>query len=557
MSGFGREQRMALMKSTLKKGLIMKATLFSSFFAQTIASITPQRAHWHAAFLILLLSSFHSRAHETTESSESGQAAGQENTFSAGVSTTGSVRLVGQLAPFGGKNRYGDIWGDGNYAYIGSSVDETVGIIDISDPAAPKLAGSYSGGFGGSFQDIQVKNGIGYFASFSPERGSGVHLVDVSNPAQPVLLKRLTRADKGFNSIHNLFIDGNFLYQADNQTPVVKVFDVSTPSAPIFIRDIRTTDPQRVHDMTVINNRLYTSGMGGKTDIYDVTDIVTKAPTLLGTIASGASSHSSWVNQAGSILATCSELDAKDLRIYDISAPGSPILLSKITSRTLGLDAATPHNPVIVGDLLFVSWYQAGLQVLNIRDPAAPVLVGAFDTFPGGIAQSDGVVADGVPYDGCWGVYPLLGLDKVLLSDFDGGLFIVNATSLASADSDGDGLPDAWEIEHGLDPAVAADRLQDTDGDGATDLEEFLSGTNPRDKSDFVRITGISKSPRETTITFSGLEGRAYRVERNSRATTDGWLLVRDEIAGVSGGTTVTHTNALARLQFYRVLVRP
>lgn len=42
------------------------------------------------------------------------------------------------------------------------------------------------------------------------------------------------------------------------------------------------------------------------------------------------------------------------------------------------------------------------------------------------------------------------------------------------ADSDGDGMPDAWEIEHGLDPANPADAWDDRDGDGLLNLEEYL-----------------------------------------------------------------------------------
>ncbi|MDB6114087.1 MAG: pectate lyase [Lacunisphaera sp.] len=55
----------------------------------------------------------------------------------------------------------------------------------------------------------------------------------------------------------------------------------------------------------------------------------------------------------------------------------------------------------------------------------------------------------------------------------------------APADSDGDGMPDAWEKDHGLNPNDAADGAQDPDKDGYTNLEEYLNGTNPRQFVDY------------------------------------------------------------------------
>jgi hypothetical protein len=49
----------------------------------------------------------------------------------------------------------------------------------------------------------------------------------------------------------------------------------------------------------------------------------------------------------------------------------------------------------------------------------------------------------------------------------------------APADSDRDGMPDAWEIKNRLDPHNPDDRNLDPDHDGYTNLEEYLNGTNP------------------------------------------------------------------------------
>ena len=52
-------------------------------------------------------------------------------------------------------------------------------------------------------------------------------------------------------------------------------------------------------------------------------------------------------------------------------------------------------------------------------------------------------------------------------------------------DSDGDGMPDAWEIKHNLDPKNPADGAIDSDGDGYTNIEEYLNGTNPTEKINY------------------------------------------------------------------------
>jgi len=45
----------------------------------------------------------------------------------------------------------------------------------------------------------------------------------------------------------------------------------------------------------------------------------------------------------------------------------------------------------------------------------------------------------------------------------------------APADSDNDGMPDAWEIDSGLDPHDSSDSSSDHDGDGYTNIEEYIN----------------------------------------------------------------------------------
>ncbi len=71
------------------------------------------------------------------------------------------------------------------------------------------------------------------------------------------------------------------------------------------------------------------------------------------------------------------------------------------------------------------------------------------------------------------------------VADGRGGSTTGTVTVVVSADWDGDGLPNLWELEHGLDPfdATGANGAEgDPDGDGLSNLEEFQAGSPPNNR---------------------------------------------------------------------------
>jgi hypothetical protein len=70
-------------------------------------------------------------------------------------------------------------------------------------------------------------------------------------------------------------------------------------------------------------------------------------------------------------------------------------------------------------------------------------------------------------------------------SDLDGYSDQEEAT-----DSDGDGMCDAWEVDHGLNPFSAADAALDSDSDGRSNLAEYQANTDPNNRADAATLPG-------------------------------------------------------------------
>jgi hypothetical protein len=344
-----------------------------------------------------------------------------------------NIRLRANANPKPAHHRYANVWGNGNFAYVGSYDANGVLIFDITNPDAPILAANYTyrvsnpicgTNCDNQLEDVEVQNGIGYFASNTV---GGIHIVDLSNPYSPKLITRITSAIGGWDGVHTVLVNGNYLYVPHYFVdPQMQVWDISNPASPVLKWTFLTTDPNSVRASSIQGNKLYTSGWGGHTDIWDVTNIATEPPQLLGTIVSGVDSHSSSPTADGNYLVASRELIANggDVRIYNVSNPAAVTLTSTITMPAFGIESVAPHNPAVVGNLLYHSWYDAGLKVFDISNRANPVLVGSYDTWPGAITIGT--------YDGDWGVYPYLGQDKILVSDQDTGLYILDATGVNS-----------------------------------------------------------------------------------------------------------------------------
>ncbi len=92
-------------------------------------------------------------------------------------------------------------------------------------------------------------------------------------------------------------------------------------------------------------------------------------------------------------------------------------------------------------------------------------------------------------------------------------------------DSDGDGLPDSWELTHGFNPLDAADASADADNDGLTNLDEFLGGTDPHLATSVLALD-CEVLNEEYRLHFLARSDRSYSVEYATDPAVGQWVLL-------------------------------
>ncbi|TDU81874.1 hypothetical protein EI77_01186 [Prosthecobacter fusiformis] len=98
-------------------------------------------------------------------------------------------------------------------------------------------------------------------------------------------------------------------------------------------------------------------------------------------------------------------------------------------------------------------------------------------------------------------------------------------TSPLLADTDGDGMSDAWEILHGLAATNASNALADSDSDGLTNLQEAINQTNPW--SSDTDGDGISDSS-EVTNGLNPLDGNDAMLDLDGDGVPNAWEIARN-----------------------------
>ena len=339
----------------------------------------------------------------------------------------------------------------GSCAYVGNRRSGEVAIVDVGDPASPTVAGVLS--FGAAGRPVELRTvparDLLVAADFEHAR---IVTFDVSDCEQPQQLGAIELP--GAPHEFYLWDDGErvLLYGAmfDHADDDMIVVDVTDPAAP---REAARWSSEAagigglLHSLSLSPDgeraylALWSSVLVAELDLPEVRVLRDDAGAVHPVPFAAAHSAVPLQNETPPrYLLVTSEIwvcPFADVAIVDISNPVRPQIAAALDlpeSSCEDLPAPdavfTPHNPLVVGDLVFLSWYGAGLQVLDVSDPSAPARVAQF--VPAGEGAADASYIGGYPVQ-TWS-YPILRDGLLYVVDIQSGLYVLRYTGPGAAE---------------------------------------------------------------------------------------------------------------------------
>lgn len=140
---------------------------------------------------------------------------------------------------------------------------------------------------------------------------------------------------------------------------------------------------------------------------------------------------------------------------------------------------------------------------------------------------------------------------KNLMNPLPGISHNPQATITVLADTDLDGLPDAWEAAAGLNPASAADALLDQDGDGMRTVDEYVAGTDPFDRESYLKV---EQSGGPSVLTFLAISNRTYTIQFTDDLSSGNWQRLTHLPARSTTATATVTDPAVRPQRSYRIV---
>jgi len=318
-----------------------------------------------------------------------------------------SMNLLGM---WNERENYGDIWGytdqitGKEYALL-CARGEGLSIIDISDqPVEVGFVPSMQ--VGSDAKDVKV---FDHYAVLIKET-EPAQIIDLSDPENPDVVSTihfgLSIEDGG---AHNCYINGQYLYVIGHDAGGLEIYDLTNPELPQWAGDYIT---YYYHDIYVKDGIAYAAAIYG--DGVDILDV--SSPSNVQLLANfnyeGSGAHNCWTTEDGNYIIVGDEIgDGNWIRIFDIQDLDN---ISMVSEYIVDPESAV-HNAYVDGNFLYVAHYTEGVRIVDLSSPANPVEIAFYDTY----------LPNEYGYKGCWSVFPYFESGKIIASDMQSGLYIL------------------------------------------------------------------------------------------------------------------------------------
>ena len=189
----------------------------------------------------------------------------------------------------------------------------------------------------------------------------GIQLVDVTNPATPVV-KGSVQTLTG-NTPTAVAASGNYAYLVSSSANNFQVINISNTAAPALVAGLGVN--ANPNSVAISGNYAYITCRGANT--MQVINITTPtSPSLIKTVATGAAPNSVMIANGYAYVTNATD---STLQIFDLTAPANPILKS-----TIALPSQPYNSAAYLSSLAVLT--SNGVYYVDVTNATAPVLHG-------------------------------------------------------------------------------------------------------------------------------------------------------------------------------------
>ncbi len=323
------------------------------------------------------------------------------------------------------KVRFSDCFGfvanGKEYGIIGSTEGTHFFEVSNSNKLLPKgtVQGKYQSAIVMHREYAKYKN---YIYAVCDEGPSSLQIIDISNIDNVLTIAKEDSVT--FGQVHNIFIDtNNALMYCCIFTPYIgnpgqlyspmKVYSIIDPLNPVEVWD-GPNDIDEVHDIYVRDNKAFLNCGFEGLRVYDFTNPT--APVFKSSLAlyqEQGYNHQGWLSPDGNTYFFGDETSGKKIKRCAVNNWNVAVTNYFGTNS---VNMSVPHNMKCTNEFLFCAYYNEGLRIYDTRN-GFPVEIAHYDTYP-----------DNSTYklNGAWGVYSDLPSGRLLVSDRQYGLFLLD-----------------------------------------------------------------------------------------------------------------------------------